>query len=189
MTDTIKSKLKERSYLTKTYYKHGERKSDVKTNECTETISAAKDKYIVKMCEKLNDPITAPKTYWKIINRFLSNKKNPAIPALLVNGEIISNFSQKASIFNKFFASQCTPLQNSSSLPTFYLRTDETLSSLNVSDNDIFKNGFIKNVNPNKFHGWDNILIRMVKLCGKSIVYPLKLIFEASLQGREFPDY
>ena len=45
------------------------------------------------MCEKLNDPITAPKTYWKII-----------IPLLLVNGEI--NFSQKASIFNKFFSSQ-----------------------------------------------------------------------------------
>ena len=29
----------------------------------------------------------------------------------------------------------------------------------------------------------------MIKLCGKSIVYPLKLIFEASLQGGEFPDY
>ena len=29
----------------------------------------------------------------------------------------------------------------------------------------------------------------MIKLCGKSIVYPLKLIFEASLQGVEFPDY
>ena len=114
-------------------------------------MSAAKDKYIVKMSEKLNDPITAPKTYWKIINRFLSNKKIPAIPPLLVNGEIISNFSQKASIFNKFFASQCTPLQNSSSLPTFCLRTDETLSMLNISDNDIFV--IIKNLNPNKSHG------------------------------------
>ena len=29
----------------------------------------------------------------------------------------------------------------------------------------------------------------MIKLCGKSIVYPLKLILEASLQGGEFPDY
>ena len=193
MTDVIRSKLKERSYLNKTYYKYGERKSDfekliVKTNECTEIISAAKDKYNVKMCEKLNDPITAPKTYWNIINRFLSNKI-PAIPPLLVNEEIISNFSQKASILNNFFASQCTPLQNSSSLPTFYLRTDETLSTLNISDDDIF--AIIKNLNPNKSHGWDNISIRMIKLCGKSIVYPLKLIFEASLQGGGggFPDY
>ena len=29
----------------------------------------------------------------------------------------------------------------------------------------------------------------MIKLCGKSIVYPLKLISEASLQGGEFHDY
>ena len=89
------------------------------------------------MCGQLNDRITAPKTYWKIISRFLNNREIPAIPPLLLNGEIISNFSQKASIFNKFFASQCTPLQNSSSLPIFYLRTDETLSSSNTNDNDI----------------------------------------------------
>ena len=46
-----------------------------------------------------------------------------------------------------------------------------------------------KNLNPNKSHGWDNISIRMIKWYGKSIVYPLQLIFEASLQGGEFPDY
>ena len=83
--------------------------------------------------------------------------------------------------------SQCTPLQNSSSLPTFYLITDETLSTFYISHDDIF--AIIKNLNPNKSHGWDDISIRMIKLCGKSIVYPLKLIFEASLQGGEIPDY
>ena len=100
MTDIIEIQIKERSYLTKTYYKYGKRKSDiekliVKTNECEEIVSAAKDKYIIQICEKLNDPITAPKTYWKIINRFLNNKKIPAIPPLLVNGEIIQNFLKK----------------------------------------------------------------------------------------------
>ena len=100
MTDIIESQIKERSYLTKTYYKYGKRKSDiekliVKTNECEEIVSAAKDKYIIQICEKLNDPITAPKTYWKIINRFLNNKKIPTIPPLLVNGEIIQNFLKK----------------------------------------------------------------------------------------------
>ena len=80
--------------------------------------------------------------------------------------------------------SQCTPLQNSSILHNFYLRTDETLY---ISDDGIF--AIIKNLNPNKSHGWDNISIRIIKLCGKSIVFPLKLIFEASLQVGEFPDY
>ena len=93
---------------------------------------------------------TAPETYWKIISRFLNNKKISAIPPLLVNGEIISNFSQKASIFNKIFSSQCSPLQSSSSLPTFYLRADEKLSSLNINDDDTF--AIIKNLNPNKSH-------------------------------------
>ena len=149
MTDVIKSKLKEWSlkHITNTVRE----KLIVKANEYVEIISAAKDEYIIQMCEKLNDHIAAPKTYWKVINRFLSNKKVPAIPPLLVSGEIISNFSQKASVFNKFFACQCTPLQNSSILPTFYMRTEEDLSSLNISDNDIF--AIIKNLNLNKSYG------------------------------------
>ena len=107
MTDVIKSRLKERSYLTRTYYKYGQRKSDfekliVKTNECKEIISDAKAKYIIQLFEKLNDPITARKTYSKIINRFLNNNKIPAIPPLLVNGEIISNFSQLSKFSHLF---------------------------------------------------------------------------------------
>ena len=58
---------------------------------------------------------------------------------------------------------------------------------MNINYDDIF--AIIKNLNPNKSHGWDNISIRMIKLCGKSIAYSLKLIFEASLQGGEIPDY
>ena len=107
MTDVIKSRLKERSYLTRAYYKYGQRKSDfekliVKTNECKEIISDAKAKYIIQLFEKLNDPITARKTYSKIINRFLNNNKIPAIPPLLVNGEIISNFSQLSKFSHLF---------------------------------------------------------------------------------------
>ena len=107
MTDVIKSRLKERSYLTRTYYKYGQRKSDfekliVKTNECKEIISDAKAKYIIQLFEKLNDPITVLKTYWKVRNRFLNNKKIPAIPPLLVNGEIISNFSQLSKFSHLF---------------------------------------------------------------------------------------
>ena len=157
-----------------------------KSNECTEAISAAKDKYIKQMCQTLNDPLTAPKTYWKILNRLLSNKKVPAIPPVLFDGKIISNFSQKAAIFNKYFASQCTPLQNSSSLPKPRLGTDKTLSSLNIREDDIFV--ILENLNSNKSHGWDDLSIKMIKLCGKSVACSLKLIFETSLLGREFPE-
>ena len=135
ITDDVKTKLKEQSKLTKKYYKNG---NIAKSNECTKAISAAKDKDIKQMGKKLYDPLTAPKTYWKILNRLLSNKNVPAISSLLVDGEIISNFSQKVAIFNKYFASQCTLLQNSSSLPMLRLRTDKTISSLNINEDDIF---------------------------------------------------
>ena len=40
---------------------------------------------------------------------------------------------------------------------------------------------------PNKAHGCDNISIRMIKLCGKSIAFPLKLKFESSLEKGILP--
>ena len=138
------------------------------------------------MSKKLSNPETAPKTYWKILNRFLSNKKIPSIPPLLVNGEMISNFSKKAELFNKFFASQCTPLSNTSTLPPLTIRTDKRLSSLKINEDDILS--IIKSLNLNKSHGWDKLSIKMVKMCDKTLVYPLKLIIKASIQGGVIPD-
>lgn len=40
------------------------KKLTAKTERYDEIISAAKDKQIIQMCIKLNDPITAGKTYW-----------------------------------------------------------------------------------------------------------------------------
>ena len=115
MTDSIKNKPKERAKLTKKYFKRGKKDSDIVqinalSNECTMSILEAKEKYI-RESQKLIDPLTEPKTYWKIINRFSNNKKTPIIPPLLVNNKIISNFSEKANLFNKYFASQCTTLE------------------------------------------------------------------------------
>ena len=40
----------------------------------------------------------------------------------------------------------------------------------------------------NKAHGWDDMSIRMIQLCGKSIALPLKLLFTAILEERTFPE-
>ena len=76
-------------------------------------------------------------------------------------------------------------LENNIYLPPICLKTDKSLSSLEISETNIF--AIIKNLDPNKSHGWDNLSIRMIELCGKSITYPLKFIFEASLQEGTFP--
>ena len=144
------------------------------SSEWTKKILEAKEKYIRQLSQKLRYPSIEPKTYSKIVNRFLNNKKTPMIPALLVNDIIISNFSEKANLFNKFFACQCMSLENNSFLPPFYLKTKKSLLSLEIRKTNIFT--MKENLGPSKLHGWDNLSIRMIKICGKSIAYSLKLM-------------
>ena len=39
------------------------------------------------------------------------------IPPRLDNGELVTDYQRKAHIFNNYFASQCTPLDNFDGVP------------------------------------------------------------------------
>ena len=39
-----------------------------------------------------------------------------------------------------------------------------------------------------KAHGWDQLSKRMIKTCGDSITFPLKLIFKSMINEGLFPD-
>ena len=78
-------------------------------------------------------------------------------------------------------------------LPSPYLREVWDLNNVNssyvqspVSNTDW--DFLFRGANSNKSHGWDDLSIKMIRLCSKSIAYPLKLIFEAFLLGEEFPE-
>ena len=63
--------------------------------------------------------------------------------------------------------------------------TDKRLSSFDFTEDDIMK--VIQKLDPNKVHGQDNISIRMIKICAKSIYIPLRKIFEECLRTSTFP--
>ena len=116
----------------------------------------------------------------------MNDKKIPIIPPLYHNGNFITDFCQKAELFNSFFAEQCSILLNSSKLPTNLApRTDQSLTSVHFSQDDILK--IIQNLNPNKAHGPDKISIRMIKICGKSLCKPLEMIFKSCIKKGEYP--
>ena len=72
---------------------------------------------------------------------------------------------------NDFFAKQCTPITNDSTVPvSINSETRERLSSLEFCVNDIVK--VIRSLDQNKAHGHDGISIRMIKLCASSISKP-----------------
>ena len=85
-----------------------------------------------------------------------------------------------------FFAKQCSKIDNSSELPSNFLKkTDKSTSAVTFSCDDIAL--LIKNLDPNKAHGHDMISIYMLEPCGKSICKLLDLIFQSCMKQQRFP--
>ena len=105
----------------------------------------------------------------------------------MVNNKLITEFESNANIFDKYFASQCTTTNNNNLLlSTLNHLTDDKLSSFNISSEVIFQ--LIKNLDPNKAHGHDEISVKMLKLCTTSICKPLTLLFKNCLRSGKFPN-
>ena len=115
------------------------------------------------------------------IKTFINNKKIHCISLIYCNNYII-DFKEKTQIFNDFFSNQCTLVENTSKLLTdSFKRTNNLFSTISFTKNDIVK--IIKNLNPNKTHGFDMISIRMLKMYGDSILKPSELIFKSCLEN------
>ena len=132
MNRLITLSFKKRSRLTKRYYaKPTIRNKEMllhQVSECTKLIVEAKDKHLAKLRSKLDNPDTAPETYWFIINRFLNNIKAPITPPVFFRGKLISDFEKIAELSNNHFASQCSVVKNSSSSPNLEYKTDKRLN-------------------------------------------------------------
>ena len=79
------------------------------------------------------------------------------------------------------------PLKNGSVLPKKqnYL-TQSRLCTLNFDEEELIK--LIRNLNTHKAHGHDDISIRMIKICDKSILKPLIILSENSTKSSYYPD-
>ena len=64
--------------------------------------------------------------------------------------------------------------------------TDKRTSVLSFLLSKLSK--IIKELNPNKAHDQENISIKMIQMCGESIITPLMLIIESSINSDQFPD-
>ena len=74
------------------------------TLDISNAISSSKLKYHERLANKLNDLKTAPKTYWAILKTFVNGTKIPLILPLLVDNKLVTDFLDKANLFNNFFA-------------------------------------------------------------------------------------
>ena len=110
---------------------------------------SSKERYYAKIAGRLNNTQKSSKNYWSLLKNFLNNKNIPLIPPLFHENCFITDFKEKAELFNSLFSNQCSLSKNCSKLPT-NLRyvTDKRLRTINFTTNNIEK--IIVSLNPNK---------------------------------------
>lgn len=187
----MKSMLNRKNRLFKNYKKHGYKADDkVRLDtfrvECQKAVEAAKISYLRNLGNKVNNPNTSQKSYWKIINRVMNKCRAPIVPPLLTNNLFILNCRDKAIHFNEFFSKQCKPIINSSVLSLLNFFTDKRIDRINITNDEIIS--LVRHLNPNKATGPDGISGQMLLLCDDSVVLPLKIIFENILLTSTYPD-
>ena len=167
------------------YYKRNGKKTEdyelltEAVSEVFQLIEKSMDEYYYRLGKRLYNPSTSAKSYWNILKTFYNKRKIPLIPPLLVNNSFVTDFKEKANLFNEFFCKQCTAVANDSTLPTLLETPNESLSPLEIIASDIGK--IIKALKVNKAHGHYEISIRMLKLCESAITEPLYLILKTVL--------
>ena len=77
-------------------------------------------------------------------------------------------------------------IDTNSVLPLQSFVTDLRLDIINFDEAKVL--ALIRSLNVNKAHGWDEISIRMIKICDESLVKPLMKIFNLSLASHRYPD-
>ena len=191
MNETIKLKIKAKGNMYNKYLQNVRFESDlvlleILITELNELIATTKALYYENLGKKLNNPLVQAKICWSILKTFYNGKKIPLIPPLLVNDKFVTDMKAKADILNKFFAKQCTPLKNDSKIPINQIfLTQSRLSSLGFNEDEILK--IIRALNIHKAHGHDDISIRMIKICDKSLLKPLTILFQNSTKSSCYP--
>ena len=190
MNDFVKTKIKFKNQLYNTYGYKGNDYNMLHEaiNDVSKIISKRNEEYLYHLASKLNYSSTSGRTYWPILKTFYNGKKVPLVPPLQTGNTLVSDFKMKAKIFNEFFASQCVPFNNDSSIP--YCRrymANAKICSIKFENKDIFN--VIKAYDPCKAHGYEDISLRVLKICDSAIVKPLTVLFKNCISECIFTDH
>ena len=167
MNECIKRKIMDKKVACKSFKNHNKNydaylKLRNISTERSERVLKRKDDYHTQLSDKLNPPEISAKEHLPILKALYNGKKIPLIPPILVNNKLKSNFKEKANHSNAFFASQCTPIWNDSTI-------HNTINSVSAQS-------------------YDNISVRLLKICDSSMMKPLSKIFKNCLQTGTLPN-
>lgn len=182
MNNEIRHLMRQRNRL---YYKAKSKQCDVhwnnyrrKRNEVVEKIRMAKKDYFQHLKQKLSDENLPSKSWYKIANSITrcKNKNNPTAP-LLKNDIVNIHPIDKAETLNQHFANisqtENEPPLPEESTPLF------NLSFITINEQDVQDQ--IQTLNVSKPGGPDELMPRLIKCSGKSLIKPLTHMYNRSL--------
>ena len=156
-----------------------------KRNEVVDLVRSAKSEYMKKLQSSLNDPKLKPKTWYKIANDItkLKNKNNPP-PPLIKDNQININPIDKAQVLNKYFA-DISKISDEPLLPEEPEPPNYSLNLIHITNQDVKDQ--LHKLNASKPAGPDEMLPKLIKIISNSIVKPLTMLFNRSLQLGQVP--
>ena len=149
----------------------------------------AKENYINNISETISnyENGNSNKTFWQIMVRFMGKSCcSTKIPLLRTdNNEYAYTNEEKSEVLNNFFCTVSTIDDANVNLPNFELRTNNTLSNINILQSEVID--ILNLLKVNKAIGPDGISHRMLKYTSKTISVPLTKLFNLSLEQNIYP--
>ena len=108
ITDKIKIFLRKKNRACRKFVKNGQPigKTEIiqqMISDRSKLIEDSQRNYFLNTGNILASHGTSNKKYWSLINTIMNKTKIPIIPSLLENGLFMSDFTEKAKIFNNYF--------------------------------------------------------------------------------------
>ena len=154
-------------------------------NLVTKEIRKSKKVVIDKLTEKLENPNTGPKDWWKTLKQFIKPDQTNIIPPLNKDGLIYSDEIDKANILNNYFTEQTLLDESQASLPQTMTTPTYNLDSLSITPEEVEQT--LKSLPLGKAAGHDLINNRLLKELAQPLSFPLCDLFNFSLSSGKVP--
>ena len=157
-------------------------------NLATCTNQRLKNAHIQTQVMKLLETKKNPHQYHNILKGLMGRKSNRNIPPLITqDGTPVTDDADKATIFNKHFASQTRLDTHDKPIP--HITPPEhpvpSLAEVRVTEPEVLK--ILNRLDTSKSTGPDKVPNKLLKMCALIIAKPLSKLFNKSLQSGKFP--
>jgi hypothetical protein len=192
ISEDLRKKIKEKKHLHRKWFNATgqQRRSHFRSkyvrirNDVKKMMHQEKKDFERNICNQSKEN---PKAFWSYIRRNLKTKSG--VSPLLANDKdptsLKSDDRDKAEILQRQFCSTFTR-EPDGEIPFFDSRTDTSIKDLNITTDMVRYE--IKNLNPNKSFGPDEIHPLLLKELVDFVTQPLTIIMKNSLQTGVLPD-